>query len=165
MGKCATSTPGGGSSSGEAALPARRLERSVRCRPTRNPIGPDRWVASHIQGSPPMVRDAFTNSEKQVRTVNVILVLMARKVRVGLILNATTRAKNRAPRTPQGLHNNRAADLKHAWNGLRQVCAPPRGRSGENSSDGLNARWIAMWPVRSLVHLVVPVIPDNRDHR
>jgi hypothetical protein len=40
---------------------------------------------------------AFTNSEKQVRTVNVILVLMARKVRVGLILNATIRAKNRAP--------------------------------------------------------------------
>jgi hypothetical protein len=36
---------------------------------------------------------AFTNSEKQVRTVNVILVLMATKVRVGLILNATTRAK------------------------------------------------------------------------
>jgi len=35
-------------------------------------------------------------------------------------------------------------------------CARRRAADqGKNSSGGLNARWMAMWPVRSLVHLVV----------
>jgi hypothetical protein len=62
-----------------------------------------------------------------------------------------------APAALIGLCHNLAADRKHAWNGLRQVCAPPRGRSGRNSSGGRNARWIALWPVHSLVHLIVLV--------
>jgi hypothetical protein len=66
---------------------------------------------------------AFTNSEKQVRTVNVILVLMARKVRVGLIFNATTSAKIERLARHNSYTITEPADLKHAWNGLRQVCA------------------------------------------
>jgi hypothetical protein len=59
------------------------------------------------------------------------------------------------------LFSNLVAGRKHLdpW---RQVGAQLRGRSGENSSGGLNARSIAMWPGRLLVHLVVLVIPDNR---
>jgi hypothetical protein len=39
------------------------------------------------------------------------------------------------------------------------------GRSGENSSGGLKDRCIAMWPVRTLVRLVVMVIAYSRVSR
>jgi hypothetical protein len=51
---------------------------------------------------------AFTNSEKQARYRERHLGVYGEKVRVGLILNATTRAKIEQPRRPQGLYDNRA---------------------------------------------------------
>jgi hypothetical protein len=64
-----------------------------------------------------------------------------------------------APAALTWLYHNLAAEARLDWlaAGVRAAAAADQ----ENSSGGPNARWIAMWPVRSLVHLVVLVTPDN----
>jgi hypothetical protein len=87
---------------------------------------------------------------------------------VAACFSALVKVTDMAPAALIWLYHNRDIDRKQAlyeafegkhylmeW--LARVCAARWGRSGENSSGGLNARWIAMWPVRSLLHLVVMV--------
>jgi hypothetical protein len=51
-----------------------------------------------------------------------------------------------APAALIWLYHNRAIDRKHAWNGLRQVCARSAADQGKILPVALNARWIAMGP-------------------
>jgi hypothetical protein len=65
-----------------------------------------------------------------------------------------------APTALLWLYHNRSVDRKQAGNGLLQLSAPAAADQ-ENSSGGLKDRWIAMGPVRTLVHLVVLIMTDN----
>jgi hypothetical protein len=72
-----------------------------------------------------------------------------------------------APAALIWLYHNHDLDRKQAfWNGLLQVRAPPRGRSGENSSGGLDARWIGTWPAyRFWLRLITALIGDDSSIR
>jgi hypothetical protein len=56
-------------------------------------------------------------------------------------LSASLKVTDMAPAALIWLYHDLAADRKRACMACGR-CAPPRGRSGENSSGGLNARWI-----------------------